>query len=51
MTGFAKFEPGEGSRPIVSEEPFTRFLAEFIIGRRFAPTRWLETTLSRKGRE
>jgi hypothetical protein len=44
--------PDEGSLSIDRPEPLTRLeFAEFIIGRRFAPTRWLiRATLSHKGR-
>src|SRR5882724_2579317 len=39
---------GEGLRYLVVHRPLTRF-AEFIIGRRFAPTRW-QIDLSPSGR-
>src|SRR6266849_2426776 len=51
--GYAKSAPDEGLRrtPIDrNPSPVSNF-AEFIIGRRFAPTRWLiRATLSHKGR-
>jgi hypothetical protein len=50
--GYAKSVPDEGLRSIDSPRPLTRReFAESIIGRGFAPTRWLiRATLSHKRR-